>query len=204
MLHLTTRRTGLYLEGAISDGSVFHLKSQWTLLWNLYSSKDWVTEFFTILPYLRITVSLEAGCWDCIIMAFPMDWVTEVFEIRYLDWIYLFISLKQTWIRFKLCRSPRHHAGGMWYVDVRRSSCPNGNWIWMRIWYLRFMACFKLHLLWSFPGMMMVMFYPRWFLNILFLFVTFSEDWKVVTEIEPEAVGPMRKINFGRWIAKVF
>ena len=51
--------------------------------------------------------------------------------------------------------------------------------------------------------MIMIMFYPRWFLNILFLFVTFSEDCEKLLR-KPEAIGPMRKINFGRWKAKVF
>ena len=120
---------------------------------------------------MRITVSLETGCWDSIIMAFPMDWVTEVSEIRFELNLFIYFPLKQTWLRFKL---PAACGMLMWDVVLVRKEV--GYECGFDIYDLWFMACFKLHLLWSFPGMIMIMFYPWWFLNILFLFVTFSED----------------------------
>ena len=79
MLHLTTRRTGLYLEGTISDGPVFHLKSQWTLLWNLYSSKDWVIELdFVMEPFIarRTELSNWTLLWN---FYSSKNWVIEFF-----------------------------------------------------------------------------------------------------------------------------
>ena len=95
MLHLTTRRTGLYLEGAISDGSVFHLKSQWTLLWNLYSSKDWVIEFFTFLRLFDICGS--PSVWRLaveIVLSWLSRWTgSQKFSKLdiWIEYIYLFL-----------------------------------------------------------------------------------------------------------------